>query len=470
VTPVNYAFQSHIGAGYVIAQRYGWSTSASGAENYAALVNANLVAIQAKAALSLGAGNYAYKPTAAIVFQTSVFGFDPQQTSIVCDTSAYTGIFFQVANGEARDFSLDARPSKLGDGLFVSAAVTTDFTAHVRVRRVWVLGFLHGVSIGNVFMLTLDQVRYESNNVGEVCIPASNGGDNGYVTTIKHINCFWGANDCGVFYQPPVNSVDVSFDGGGLDKNTGAIEQGFFQNIFSLKFENFYIEGNTTQDALHFSSVSNLSIDGLSNIAAGPIHIDDNSTQACLKNIFTSGTTGVLNSVGTTNSIALENCNFPPSGNTYLTSKWTATNVVINGITYTGVHDYRTNVSWAPVLVGTGGGPVTYGTQLGRYSRLGDTVTFKCAIVTTALGGLTGAIKITGLPLATQNDGINTIVGGVEFSGITPAGSNNQLYGKIPPNSSDIQIWGGGTTTPAQIVASALAAATVIEVSGSYMV
>lgn len=126
--------------------------------------------------------------------------------------------------------------------------------------------------------------------------------------------------------------------------------------------------------------------------------------------------------------------------------------------------------SFTPSLVGTGGGPVTYTTRLGVYSRTGNVVCFTLRIDTSALGGLTGGISITGLPVASQNNvGVGVIFEAIA-SGITPVGANNQFQAFLPNNSTTLTIYGGGSAAPANVTAAAMAAVTSIIVSGSYQV
>lgn len=93
---------------------------------------------------------------------------------------------------------------------------------------------------------------------------------------------------------------------------------------------------------------------------------------------------------------------------------------------------------------------------------------FNLSIVTSALGSLTGPIQVNNLPIALENDHTIGAVFEIECIGITPSGSNNQFFGTVGAGASSIAIWGGGTATPAQVQASALAAATTINITGSY--
>lgn len=60
--------------------------------------------------------------------------------------------------------------------------------------------------------------------------------------------------------------------------------------------------------------------------------------------------------------------------------------------------------TWTPVLVfGAGSTGITYGTQQGRYTKVGRTVTIRFEIALTSKGSSTGEASITGLPFAAAN-------------------------------------------------------------------
>jgi hypothetical protein len=60
--------------------------------------------------------------------------------------------------------------------------------------------------------------------------------------------------------------------------------------------------------------------------------------------------------------------------------------------------------NWTPVLVfGVGSTGITYGTQQGRYTKVGRTVTIRFEIALTSKGSSTGEASITGLPFAAAN-------------------------------------------------------------------
>jgi hypothetical protein len=69
----------------------------------------------------------------------------------------------------------------------------------------------------------------------------------------------------------------------------------------------------------------------------------------------------------------------------------------------TGGFPVETDGTFTPAInVGGSTVGVTYTNQTATYSRIGNTVTFNIFIITSSLGGLTGTITITGMPVAAR--------------------------------------------------------------------
>jgi hypothetical protein len=86
--------------------------------------------------------------------------------------------------------------------------------------------------------------------------------------------------------------------------------------------------------------------------------------------------------------------------------------------------NYIPTTSFTPaVTIGGSSVGVTYGTQTGYYSRVGSNVFFNINIVLTSIGGLTGAVLITGLPITTGAFGTvsaSMYTGNVTYAAGTP--------------------------------------------------
>jgi hypothetical protein len=98
--------------------------------------------------------------------------------------------------------------------------------------------------------------------------------------------------------------------------------------------------------------------------------------------------------------------------------------------------------AWTPVL-SDGTNNATMGTQVGRYTKIGNLVSFRCYVATTNLGSVSGGIRITGLPFtssATTNS--NSTVSSGYAGGLAITAGNN-VGGFIYPNTTyiDIRNW-----------------------------
>jgi hypothetical protein len=120
--------------------------------------------------------------------------------------------------------------------------------------------------------------------------------------------------------------------------------------------------------------------------------------------------------VGANNSILMGNTGADPafttSGTPYVTG------ISFDSGTNT-LSSYINSSSWTPVLqFGGATTGITYSTQTGRYTRIGNLVYFTCNVVLTSKGSATGTAKITGLPVAAGQLAIVQIrFGIVTFSG-----------------------------------------------------
>lgn len=84
--------------------------------------------------------------------------------------------------------------------------------------------------------------------------------------------------------------------------------------------------------------------------------------------------------------------------------------------------DYEEGTFTPSLTFGGAAVGMTYGTQAGSYTKIGNLVTVQIRLVLTAKGSSTGAAIITGLPFASANDAHvcgGPIVVGANFSGLT---------------------------------------------------
>jgi hypothetical protein len=122
--------------------------------------------------------------------------------------------------------------------------------------------------------------------------------------------------------------------------------------------------------------------------------------------------------------------------------------------------------TWTPVVYGTtAAGVGTYTTQVGNYTKIGNTVRFNMTVVWTAHTG-TGNMRISGLPF--------TPASGTQYTAFSIAGGNLT----IPANTylsalcfeslAAILVYASNTTTPTNVNALAIDAAATLYISGTY--
>ena len=111
--------------------------------------------------------------------------------------------------------------------------------------------------------------------------------------------------------------------------------------------------------------------------------------------------------------------------------------------------DYYGEGSWTPVLtfVTPGDLAVVYSQQVGRYTRIGDTVFLWCNILTSTFTHATasGNLRITGLPFTALNlSNFTQLGGGLGWSGVTKA-NYTDLNPYILPNTAIINVAASGS-------------------------
>jgi hypothetical protein len=200
-------------------------------------------------------------------------GEDVYGTQISVIMGSYTGIVFQqVGSTTISELHIVCAGGRQGNGLLLSAQNEEVFTGEMRLTRVWVDGFYYNIEYGNIFEVTLDQVRSEDGAEGLWCVPNNTSGSAGYVVSILHLNCFFNNNARNIHFQPPVNSYSVKFVGGALQDATGAVANAEFYNIFNLSLDGTYGEGNSVLPWI-ITDASVVALNGLISLTGGPIQI-----------------------------------------------------------------------------------------------------------------------------------------------------------------------------------------------------
>ena len=106
----------------------------------------------------------------------------------------------------------------------------------------------------------------------------------------------------------------------------------------------------------------------------------------------------------------------------------------VSAITYT-------EGTWTPAIEGTGTNPtITYTTQSGTYTRIGDVVHIKATIQINTTSGGSGSLKIVNLPISSANDSLNNY-GTISLSGVN-WDTNEQVYSVVTSNQSVLYLQG----------------------------
>ena len=121
--------------------------------------------------------------------------------------------------------------------------------------------------------------------------------------------------------------------------------------------------------------------------------------------------------------------------------------------------------TFTPTYVGATNPTVTYSTQVGRYTKIGNVVYYFIRLDTTAVSGGSGALNITGLPFSVLND--NTVPGayiGYKVNWTT----NGPDFGRS--NSVTIELYRSTGTAEAAITVANLGTSTGFIIGGMYRV
>lgn len=159
-------------------------------------------------------------------------------------------------------------------------------------------------------------------------------------------------------------------------------------------------------------------------------------------------------------------------------SNSTKKGVVAGGIYFDGgtdILDVYDQGSWTPTLGGSSADPttITYTTQVGRYTRIGNTVFYFGNVVINAftVGAAAGNLEMRGLPFTSANVSNLFPIGSVYMSGVNLTNATPWVTCQVLTNNTEIVFNECvDNTTPAVTPVTALAAGDIIIVSGFYYV
>jgi hypothetical protein len=105
-----------------------------------------------------------------------------------------------------------------------------------------------------------------------------------------------------------------------------------------------------------------------------------------------------------------------------------------------------TEGSWTPaVAFGGAATGITYTTQVGRYTQVGDLVYAQCRVVLSSKGSSTGAMSITGLPVAASSTANQYAVGSAFATSMTYTGTLQVYVDPTATTSIQVGVNNGGT-------------------------
>ena len=218
-------------------------------------------------------------------------------------------------------------------------------------------------------------------------------------------------------------------------------------NIFNSFIDNEAI--NTASLTTAGTGSSQISNSNIRSGTASAISIGSGTTVAVYKSTIDSTNTNPVTGAGT----------YKSDETTY-----SNTGILPNPTTETFATVGRKG-TFTPVLqFGGGSTGITYTTQLGTFTRIGNVVTFQTNITLSAKGSSTGAAAITGLPYASA--GITPCA--IAASVLTYAG---QVAAVIGTGGTQLNLRSFATTAGSvDLTDTAFANTTFIQVSGSYLV
>ena len=181
---------------------------------------------------------------------------------------------------------------------------------------------------------------------------------------------------------------------------------------------------------------------GAKGIQGSGVLIDDSDvisgiTQLNVDNVRIDGNT--ISSTDTDGNLNLE-----PNGTGVTVS---TKNFNIAGVSFdsgTNTLNAYEAATWTPAFTGAGGAPtITYTTQVGYYTRIGNLVFLKWQVTVNTISGGSGQLQITGLPFTSSNDAM-TARTAISSSRINWPAGYTTIFASLAPNSAVIGVIADG--------------------------
>lgn len=468
VTPANYAYPE----GYL--ERYG-GTVGNNCDTALAAAISVMTAKGGGTIYALSVGSYSFANTYAFPASTGIQG-NGYGTKL-----QYTGSGSFLTFGHTSSRAWLANLQVLGTsqtGVGLTLGDTTANGGFCKLTGVLFSGWATAMRMGGATWLTCEKCEFGNaaggvgvitNNVG---IDFNYFGGNNYSSGLTFKDCVISNNaNAGV----QATNVSVTMNGvawinctvqNNCQSATGN-PQFYMGNVIGFVIDTLYMEytlGGTNPDALKASNLNNGQIRSIFiNGAANGIKDDGgaavNHVEIIGAQIFNITTGDAVNCAGETDvrlrcssitgTVVLTGTGCEVLSSNFLTASWP-----VNETNFT------------PVLT-PASGAITQ-TGQGTYSQVGNTVNFTLRIDWSSLNTGSGALTITGFPVAPKS-GLKDVGFSVGyFNGITLA-SGQQLLCYIPNGSTMATLYFGGATTTGATVAQLATSGSII-VSGSYQV
>ena len=133
---------------------------------------------------------------------------------------------------------------------------------------------------------------------------------------------------------------------------------------------------------------------------------------------------------------------------------------LVSGVTTYGV--------WTPTLTGSGGGSgQAYSLQKGVWARRGRVVHIWGRLALTAKGTITGAVLVTGLPVASVSD--TDILAGASFGHFENFSGVAAIYGTLVVSQINLQYTAGSGTGSTGMLTAQITNTTAFSFSATYL-
>jgi hypothetical protein len=377
----------------------------------------------------VGVSGKTYKTTSTITLSTTaqVINFNG---STLKPVGTFNGITLTASNGGILNLVIDGA-LLTGIGLYVPYA-----TQSFQIQNVTVKNCTTGINMVDVFTCWFNQVSVTNCSSVPVIIQSTIPG--------TPVNSIW-FNNC-TFAGNTTTGYVVEISGGA--------------GIF---FSNCNWQNNDGAASTHLAIRAN-SFNGSTNVNVIDCYFEDgiNKTgDAILLGNPSSGTNLVNHSV-------IQNCYFQTSKTPILISSFVLNNIEITSNTFvavTGSPSFAVNVpavTFVPIvnsnsgslsdinsvftpILNFGGASVgiTYTTQTAKYTRIANRIFGEIRITLSSKGSSTGAVQITGLPVAASANSYQNIVACNVYANLSSITSS--IFGRIAASGTGISLSVAGT-------------------------